>query len=295
MAPAGVRLGEAVRPRQGDLVSLRGDANPSLGCGRPILRGSAQDRWKAVRSARVARLQPLVAPADRAGGERRLGPPGRQHLGRSRPAGRGGHSPPGAGLRPRPAGHDRHPGRPGVGPLRRGGPALGAERQRLATPRPPVRDRGQAPLQWSEQEPADLDGGGPSGRARSSLSGRRCRAGCLGADRPWRERRARSCLSWASSTVSAPPGGSAWRPSTATAAPRAGSGSPGVAVLGSAAPSPGPAATPGIRAFSERRLAAGQPEMVALTACRHTLPALLNAITHARTPWRQPADARHPG
>lgn len=44
-----------------------------------------------------------------------------------------------------------------------------------------------------------------------------------------------------------------------------------------------------IRQFSARLLTAGKPKKVALTACMHTLLAILNAILQHRTPWREPA------
>jgi transposase len=48
---------------------------------------------------------------------------------------------------------------------------------------------------------------------------------------------------------------------------------------------------PVLRAFYQRLLAAGKAKKVALTACMHKLLLILNAIVHARTPWRQPAGA----
>ncbi|HEX2035809.1 MAG TPA: IS110 family transposase [Chloroflexota bacterium] len=45
---------------------------------------------------------------------------------------------------------------------------------------------------------------------------------------------------------------------------------------------------PVLRAFYQRLLRAGKAKKVALTACMHKLLTILNAIVHARTPWRQP-------
>ena len=46
---------------------------------------------------------------------------------------------------------------------------------------------------------------------------------------------------------------------------------------------------PILRAFYRRLLRAGKAKKVALTACRHKLLLILNAIVHAATPWRQPS------
>jgi len=44
--------------------------------------------------------------------------------------------------------------------------------------------------------------------------------------------------------------------------------------------------TPQINVFDERLLAAGKVKKVALTACRHTLLTMLNAMLKPRTPWQ---------
>ena len=43
---------------------------------------------------------------------------------------------------------------------------------------------------------------------------------------------------------------------------------------------------PQINVFDERLLAAGNAKKVALTACRHTLLTMLNAMLKHRTPWK---------
>jgi transposase len=48
---------------------------------------------------------------------------------------------------------------------------------------------------------------------------------------------------------------------------------------------------PLIRAFYGRLLRAGKAKKVALTACMHKLLLILNAIVHAGTPWRHPSAA----
>ncbi len=48
---------------------------------------------------------------------------------------------------------------------------------------------------------------------------------------------------------------------------------------------------PTIRAFYQRLCAAGTPKKVALTACRHKLLLILNAITRHHAPWSPPAAA----
>jgi transposase len=50
-------------------------------------------------------------------------------------------------------------------------------------------------------------------------------------------------------------------------------------------------ANPVVRAFSQRLLRVGKAKKVALTAGRHKLLPILNAIVHAQTPWQQPAGA----
>ena len=46
---------------------------------------------------------------------------------------------------------------------------------------------------------------------------------------------------------------------------------------------------PVIRAFYQRLLTAGKPKKVALTACMRKLLTILNAMLHANTVWRHPA------
>jgi transposase len=48
---------------------------------------------------------------------------------------------------------------------------------------------------------------------------------------------------------------------------------------------------PVLRAFYQRLLRAGKAKKVALTACRHKLLRILNAIVHAASPWDTPAPA----
>jgi len=48
---------------------------------------------------------------------------------------------------------------------------------------------------------------------------------------------------------------------------------------------------PVIRAFYQRRCAAGKPKKVALTACMHKLLLIANAVLRQRIPWRAPAGA----
>jgi transposase len=48
---------------------------------------------------------------------------------------------------------------------------------------------------------------------------------------------------------------------------------------------------PALRAFYRRLLRAGKAKKVALTACRHKLLLILNAIVQTGTPWRPPAPA----
>ena len=49
---------------------------------------------------------------------------------------------------------------------------------------------------------------------------------------------------------------------------------------------------PQSKAFYERLLAVGKVKKVALTACRHTLLTMLNAMLKHRTPW-QPQEGQN--
>jgi len=175
---------------------------------------------------------------------------------------------------------------------------LVAERQRLATAHPPVRDRIQAHIRWLEQELADLD----------DELGRTIRRSPI-----WREREALLC--------SVPGIGPTVARTLLAELPELGQlDRKRIALLVGLAPLNCDSGTlrgkrivwggrargrsalfmaalvasrhnPVIRAFYARLLAAGKPKLVALTACAHKLLTILNAIVAHRTPW-QPAAHR---
>jgi transposase len=173
---------------------------------------------------------------------------------------------------------------------------LTAERQRLGTARPPVRDRVQAHIAWLEQELADLDDD-LHHRVRESVI--------------WRERE---------DLLRSVPGiGPIVATTLLAELPELGTlDRKRIAALVGVAPLNRDSGTlrgkrlvwggrgrvrtalymaalvavrhnPLLRPFYARLLAAGKPKKVALTACMHKLLLILNAIVRAGMPWRQPA------
>ena len=170
-----------------------------------------------------------------------------------------------------------------------------AERQRLGTARPPVRERIEAHLAWLDQELADLD----------DDLGRRLRESPL-----WREREAL--------LQSVPGVGPVVATTLVAELPELGQlDRKRIAALVGLAPLARDSGTlrgkrlvwggrgrvravlymaalvaarfnPTIRAFYARLLRAGKAKKVALTACMHKLLLILNAVARSKTAWRQP-------
>ena len=173
---------------------------------------------------------------------------------------------------------------------------LTAERQRLDTAVPAVQPHIQRHLTWLEQELADLDRTlGARGQAsplwrereqllRSVPGSGPTTAMTLLAERPARGRLDRNAIAALGGVAPRSCESGTWRGRRIVWGGRA-----RVRTALSMAALVASRHTPSIAACSARLCAAGKPKQVALTACRHKLLTILNAIVREGTPWSVPA------
>jgi transposase len=175
---------------------------------------------------------------------------------------------------------------------------LTAERQRLGTARPPVRDRVRAHVAWLEQELADLDDdlrrrvrGSPIWREREDLLRSVPGIGPVVATTLLAELPELGALD--RKRLAALVGLAPLNRDSGTLRGKrvvwGGRGRVRAALYMAALVAV--RFNPVLRAFYARLLRAGKAKKVALTAAMHKLLLILNAIVHAGTPWRHPSVA----